>query len=106
MRSLVPCWLLYLSSVLWLLRRPPQLLSPARAYVRGETDLNTVSAVIVLPQPSLPWRTLEQHLSPPHHPPPLLKPRLDKQSFPVQSGARHFGYSQVWTTGYTFVACF
>lgn len=32
MRSLVPCSLLYLSSVLWLLRRPPQLLSP---YVRG-----------------------------------------------------------------------
>lgn len=65
MRSLVPCSLLYLSSVLWLLRRPPQLLSPAQAYVRGETDLNTVSTVIVPPQPSLPWRTLEQHLTPP-----------------------------------------
>lgn len=63
MRSLVPCLLLYLSSVLWLLRRPPQLLSQAQAYVRGETDLNTVSTVIVPPQPTLPWRTLEQHLS-------------------------------------------
>ncbi len=33
MHSPVPLWLLYLSSVLWLLHRPPQLLSPARAYV-------------------------------------------------------------------------
>ena len=33
MHSSVPLWLLYLSSVLWLLHRPPQLLSPARAYV-------------------------------------------------------------------------
>lgn len=62
--------------------RPPQPLSPARPYVRGETDLNTVSTVIVPPQPSLPWRTLEQ-------PPPPLKPRLDgltnspSQSSPV-----------------------
>lgn len=47
MHSSVPLWLLYLSSVLWLLHRPPQLLSPARAYVTQETDLNTVSTVIV-----------------------------------------------------------
>lgn len=94
MRSLVPCLLLYLSSVLWLLRRPPQPLPPARAYVRGETDLNTVNTVIVLPQPSLPWRTLEQHLSPPPPPPPspieASAGRPDKQSFPVQSCTRHF----------------
>lgn len=40
-------WLLYLSSVLWLLQQPPWLLCPACGYVTQETDLNTVSTVIV-----------------------------------------------------------
>lgn len=55
---------------------PPQLLSPARVYVRAETDLNTVSTVIVPPHTV---QCPHCHGGPLSHisSPPLLKPRPD-----------------------------
>lgn len=69
---------------------PPQLLSPARAYVRAEADLNTVSTVIVPPHTV---QRLYCRGGPLSHilSPLLLKPgRSDRQSLPVESSTRHF----------------
>lgn len=91
MHSLVPLWLLYLSSVLWLLPRPPQLLSPAQAYITQRqiwiqlvqllSHSTPYSAFIAKADP---WATFYLSVSSP------LKAladqsNFDKQSFPVWS---------------------
>lgn len=83
---------------------PPQLLSPARVYVRAETDLNTVSTVIVPPHTvQCPYC----HGCPLSHisPPPLLKPRPDGRTDGHSQSSPELGRTsecQDPAAGYTF----
>lgn len=90
MRSLVPCLLLYLSSVLWLLHRPPSAAVPCSGLCKSR-DRSQYSEYSHCPAPHctvplLPWRTLEPHLfSPPIE---ASAGRYERRSFPVESRTR------------------
>lgn len=85
MRSLMPLWLLYLSSVLWL---PPQLPSPARVYVTQRQiwiqlvqSLSHSTLYSAFTSTENPWATSKLNISP-----PLLSGLAGTTSTNIQSG--------------------